>query len=98
MRYYVRIIKEGSASTSLDVQAKDFNLEDTKRAIRQAIISEYDAVNIYTKIADSIEEEQIKKVLLNIAKEENVHIGELQKILLDIAPEELDAYEAGKTE
>lgn len=88
------------ASTSLDVQAKTFNKNEFIRAIRQAIIAENDAINMYEKIIDSLsgEFEGEKKTLQSIANEEKNHIGEFFTILEKIAPDELPEYEKGKEE
>jgi rubrerythrin len=92
----MRIIKE--ASTSLDVNEEKFTSEGLKRAVRQAIIAELDAVNMYTKMADSIEDSKIKEIFLDIASEENVHVGEFQAVLKKLDPKELNDYEDGKKE
>jgi rubrerythrin len=92
----MRIIKE--ASTSLDVNEEKFTPEGLKRAVRQAIIAELDAVNMYTKMADSIEDSKIKEIFLDITSEENVHVGEFQAVLKKLDPKELNDYEDGKKE
>lgn len=49
------IIKEGSVSTDLQVSVYLNDKKSVVRAIRQAIISENDATNMYEKIVDAIE-------------------------------------------
>jgi rubrerythrin len=64
------------------VNTKKISTEKTDiESIRLAIVGELDAINLYEQIAESTNNAKIKKVLLDIAKEEKVHIGELQKLL-----------------
>ena len=62
--------------------------------LRFAIIAELDAVNIYEQFADITKNENIKKVMLDVAKEEKVHVGEFKKLMKEIDPE----YENLETE
>ena len=87
------------ASTSLDVETGSYDEEELKNALRQAIIAEYDAVNMYMRIANSAQNHaDIAKLLKNIADEENVHVGELVAALGTLAPEELQQYQDGGQE
>lgn len=87
------------ASTSLDVKIEKYSDEELKNAIRQAIIAEYDATNMYMKIAASVQgHEDIAKLFRDVAKEENVHVGEFVAALGKLAPEELKDYEDGRKE
>jgi rubrerythrin len=63
------------------------NSEDrVKQMLRDAIIAEYDAINKYEIMANLTENEELKKIFLDIAQEEKVHVGELESLLrtLDI--------------
>jgi uncharacterized protein len=56
------------------------------RAIRLNLAAEEEAVHLYEAHADATDHPLAKKVLLDIAREERVHVGEFQqllKILLD---------------
>ena len=66
--------------------------------LRLAIIAELDAVNLYEQLATSTENESIRKVLLDVAKEEKTHVGEFQTLLLRIDPEQVKELERGKEE
>lgn len=66
--------------------------------LRTAIIAELDAVNLYEQMAESIDDEMVKKVLLDIAEEEKVHVGEFQALLLRIDKEQKEALEKGREE
>ena len=49
--------------------------------LRLAIVAEYDATNLYEKMAELTSNENVKKVLLEIANEEKAHIGEFEFLL-----------------
>ena len=65
------------------------------RAIRFFISAEYEAVQMYTQIAEATEDEIAKAVLLDIAEEEIVHAGEFLRLLKEIAEDEWKKYEEG---
>jgi len=52
-----------------------------KEILRLGMIAELDAVSLYEQLAALTEDEAIKKILLDIAKEEKTHIGEFQALL-----------------
>ena len=51
--------------------------------LRAGIIAELDAINLYEQLAAMATDENIKRVLLDIAKEEKTHVGEFQALLLN---------------
>ena len=69
-----------------------------KEILRVGMIAELDAVSLYEQLAEMTEKENIKKVLLDIAKEEKTHIGEFQALLLKEDAEQGEELEAGKKE
>jgi len=75
-------------------------LTDTEliRAIRFAISSEYEAIQIYTQLAESISNDLAIEVLNDIAYEEQVHAGEFLKLLFKLCPDEESSYEEGAFE
>ena len=81
-----------------------FNLEKIKKEnidkeiLRAGIIAELDAVNLYEQMAAMTEKENIKKVLLDVAKEEKTHVGEFQALLLQEDKEQQKELEKGKKE
>ena len=81
-----------------------FNLEKMKKEdlnkeiARIGIIAELDAVNLYEQLAAMTENEKLKKVLLDIAKEEKTHVGEFQALLLEMDKEQVEELEKGKEE
>ncbi len=61
-----------------------------KEILRVGIIAELDAVNLYEQLAAKTTNEDIRKVLLDIAKEEKTHVGEFQELLLRLDNEQLE--------
>ena len=66
--------------------------------LRVGIIAELDAINLYEQLAAAAQSEDIKKILLDIAKEEKTHVGEFQALLLKMDKEQVKELEAGKEE
>jgi rubrerythrin len=66
--------------------------------LRAGMIAELDAVNFYEQMSDMTQNENIKKVLLDIAKEEKTHIAEFETMLLKLDAEQVAENEAGKKE
>lgn len=52
-----------------------------KELLRFGIIAELDAVNLYEQMARLTKDEKLKKVFLDVAKEEKTHVGEFQELL-----------------
>ncbi|MCD6445941.1 rubrerythrin [Candidatus Bathyarchaeota archaeon] len=69
-----------------------------REILRVAMIAELDAVNLYEQLAAITENEDIKKVLLDVAGEEKTHVGEFQSLLLKIDEEQVREMEKGKEE
>ena len=69
-----------------------------KEILRVGIIAELDAINLYEQIAAKTENSDIKKVILDIAKEEKTHVGEFQTLLLKLDKQQVAELEAGKKE
>ncbi|MDY0387550.1 MAG: ferritin family protein [Methanolobus sp.] len=69
-----------------------------KEILRAALIAELDAINLYEQMADMTENDEVKRVLLDVAKEEKTHIGEFQTLLLRMDKEQVEELEAGRVE
>ena len=69
-----------------------------KEILRTGIIAELDAINLYEQLAENTENMDIKKIILDIAKEEKTHVGEFQALLLNLDKQQLTELEAGKKE
>jgi rubrerythrin len=63
------------------VPDRKMTLEELIRAIRMNIAAEEDATHLYTAHANATDNELAKAVLLEIAREERVHIGEFSRLL-----------------
>lgn len=68
------------------------------RAVKFAIVSEFEAIQIYQEIAEATNNVGAKRVLLDIAKEEKVHVGELRELLKALSPMDEEDYEEGAKE
>jgi rubrerythrin len=78
---------------------KKMKKEDLDKEIaRIGMIAELDAINLYEQLATICESEKLKKVLLEIAREEKTHVGEFQTLLLDTDKEQVKELEKGKKE
>lgn len=66
--------------------------------LRAAIIAELDAINLYEQLAAVTNNENIRRVLLEVAKEEKTHVGEFQTLLLNEDAEQVQELEKGKKE
>jgi rubrerythrin len=69
-----------------------------REILRAAIIAELDAVNLYEQMAGLTQNEDIKVVLLDVAKEEKTHVGEFQALLLKFDPQQRKELEEGTKE
>jgi rubrerythrin len=69
-----------------------------KEILRVGMIAELDAVSLYEQLAAMSDNADIKKVFLDIAKEEKTHMGEFQAMLLRDDKEQVKELEAGKKE
>jgi rubrerythrin len=66
--------------------------------LRAGIIAELDAINLYEQMAQVAQDRNIRKILLDIAKEEKAHVGEFQALLLRKDKEQEKEMEKGKKE
>jgi len=69
-----------------------------REIMRVAVIAELDAINLYEQMASLTRNEKLKKVLLEIAREEKTHVGEFQAMLLKADKEQEREMAAGKAE
>lgn len=75
------------------------SVEDIDREIlRVGVIAELDAINLYEQMAAVTKDEKIKKILLDIAREEKTHVGEFQALLLMKDKEQQEELEKGEKE
>jgi rubrerythrin len=73
---------------AVPVRLEKIKKEDiNKQILRAAIIAELDAINLYEQMASMTDDEKLKAVLLDVAKEEKTHVGEFQALLLRLDAE-----------
>ena len=72
--------------------------EELIRAIRFLVAAEYEAVQMYMQLAESIDDKLAVAVLKDIADEERVHAGEFLRLLKELAPDEEKYYTEGAEE
>jgi rubrerythrin len=69
-----------------------------REILRAGMIAELDAINFYEQMAALTENENIRNVLLDIAKEEKTHMGEFQTLLLMEDEEQKEELKEGEKE
>lgn len=66
--------------------------------LRAAVIAELDAINLYEQMAQVTQDQNLRKLLLDVAREEKTHVGEFQTLLLAKDPQQKNELEEGKKE
>ncbi|MEL7664668.1 MAG: ferritin family protein [Methanosarcina mazei] len=85
--------------SKIPVDLKKISGEDIdKEILRAGIVAEIDAINLYEQMAALTQKENIKRVLLDVAKEEKTHIGEFQALLLRFDEQQKQELEEGSKE
>ncbi|HSA35411.1 MAG TPA: ferritin family protein [Methanomassiliicoccales archaeon] len=69
-----------------------------REILRTAMIAELDAVSLYEQLAAMTADHKIRRILLDVAREEKTHVGEFQALLLLIDPEQSEELEEGRKE
>ncbi len=85
--------------SQIPFQLEKIRKEDIdKEILRTAIIAELDAVSLYEQMAALTKKEDLRKILLDIAREEKTHVGEFQALLLKEDPEQAEEMLKGDRE
>jgi len=84
--------KNPAELSKLPAEARD------REILRLGLIAELDAISLYEQLAAATEDEVIKRVLLDIAREEKTHVGEFLELLLRRDAEQVKELEEGKEE
>lgn len=74
------------------------SLEDLVAAVKLSMSAEFDATELYKKIAQATDNEMAKKVMQSIADEESVHAGEFRKLIATLQPGEEKLEDKGEKE
>jgi len=69
-----------------------------KEILRVGVIAELDAINLYEQMATMTNNDLVRKILLDISKEEKTHFGEFQSLLLMEDKEQEKELKEGKKE
>ncbi|MGC9180530.1 MAG: family 1 encapsulin nanocompartment shell protein [Vulcanisaeta sp.] len=80
------------------VRDKKFLQGEIADSLRLAIMAELDAINLYLQLARLIDDEKVRKVFEDIAKEEKTHFSEFLTLLKSYDPEQVEQLKAGSTE
>ena len=81
-----------------DVPDRKLTREELIRALRLDIAAEHEAVHLYTAHAEAIDDPVARAVLLDVADEEIVHIGEFERMLEMLSPRETELRRDGVAE
>jgi rubrerythrin len=85
--------------TKLPINLKNLSPDQIdKEILRLGIIAELDAISFYEQLAATTKNPDLKKILMDIAKEEKTHVGEFQALLLKLDKEQEKELEKGKKE
>lgn len=90
-------LQETIAQNPIDIDDLKADIID-KEMLRLSIIAELDAVNLYEQMAGITKDENLRKVFLDVAREEKTHIGEFQTLLNKLDPEHGEELEKGRQE
>ena len=82
----------------LELIPKKFTKEELAQAIRLSIIAELDAINLYMQIASAVDDEKVRRVFEDVAKEEKTHVGEFLALLKILDPEQVKELKKGSEE
>lgn len=74
---------------------KKLSHNEMLRAIKFAIASEYEAIQIYQLIMESTDNESVKTILTDVTNDEMHHVGQLTKLLEILGPEDTPQYAHG---
>lgn len=77
---------------------KRLSKEELIRAIRFNIASEFEAIQLYEQLRDSIDDKNAIKMLNEIADDEKVHVGNFMYLLKLLSPDEEKHYKEGAEE
>ncbi len=85
--------------STIPIDLEKTEKEDLDREIlRAAMIAELDAINLYEQMANMTKNGALRKLLLDVAREEKTHVGEFQTLLLMQDQEQEEELEEGRKE
>jgi len=70
--------------SEIPIDLKAIEPEDIdKEVLRVAIMAEFDAINAYEQMASMTDDQDLKTILLDIAREEKIHVAMFQTVLME---------------
>ncbi|MGB9929843.1 MAG: ferritin family protein [Methanosarcina sp.] len=63
-----------------------------KEILRAAMIAELDAINVYEQMANLTKNEKLRVILMDIARQEKIHVAMFETVLLQTDMEFLKIY------
>lgn len=85
--------------SQVPVEIKRIEKEEIdKQALRVALIGELDAINLYEQLGAETDNKNIRKMFMDIAKEEKTHVGEIETLLIKLDEEQKKELDAGREE
>lgn len=72
--------------------------EELLEALRISIVAELDAINLYMQFARAVDDERVRRVFEDVAKEEKAHVGEFLALLRQLDSEQAAELLAGEEE
>ncbi len=63
-----------------------------KEILRAAMIAELDAINVYEQMANMTKNEKLRIILMDIARQEKIHVAMFETVLLQTDMEFLKIY------
>jgi len=79
----------------LDPAKDKLDSSDIIDTIRLAIIAELDAISFYLQVARRVEDDAVRKIFEDVAREEKTHVGEFLALLKRLDPEQAKELEKG---
>ncbi len=95
--FHIHLGENMFAKEPIDLEKISKKTSD-REILRFALCAELDAINFYEQMAAYTDDEDIKKVLFAVAKEEKEHVGEFHELLLRLDKEQVKELEEGKKE
>jgi len=69
-----------------EIKSRKLTHEELIGAVRYTIAAEFEAIEVYMQLAESTDNEMVKRVMRSVADEERAHVNEFLKILDEIDP------------
>lgn len=97
------LMEQKKVLSELFVQAGEISAlppgpERDMQMLRLGMIAELDAVNIYNKLSALASSPEVAKLMLDISREEKIHVGEFETLLEKFDPDYERAEEEGEGE